>query len=304
MATPADCEHLLDTEHEDAQGKSVQSSPRISKLWLGALALAAVCALAIAFAYAGRRALLAEMKPELIQKKYSTSTSYCYEDSSFDNCWSNYQTLMTSSPPQCTAHSATLKCICSNEACVVDELDATPPTTGRCAQKTVYVKNGTKHNLTVSGAIDITGTGMVTVCSDMVLNDQWQQKGLTYEEEEDEPPTNDKSYWSCWHPNTWKDGKCQRKERFLGESCWDGSWGAGSCVDAPVNYDEYSTACYKGKCVPIAYAQEREECSCAWFGWNFIVACSAADGQCGGHACVLNTGDGKKYCDYNSDQNW
>mmetsp|Transcript_85893 Transcript_85893/g.152142 ORF Transcript_85893/g.152142 Transcript_85893/m.152142 type:complete len:296 (-) Transcript_85893:59-946(-) len=292
----ADNEHLLEAGSEDEE----VVKPRFSRLQLAALVSAAFCAVAATTYACTQNQKLLKIATGLVQEKYSTTTTWCYEDGGIGDCWSKKPSIST----PCTAHSATLACLCPNEACFIDDLGAEPPTTGRCAEKTVYVKNGTKHNLTVSGAIDITGTSTETYCTDMVLNDQWQQKGLTYEEGQDEPPTNGKSYWSCWHPNSWQDGKCQRKERFLGETCWDGSWGAGQCADAEVNYDEYSTSCYKGKCVPFAYAQEREECSCAWFGWNFIVACSAAEGQCGGHACVLSTGDGKKYCDYATDQTW
>merc|ERR1712224_257286 len=106
----------------------------------------------------------------------------------------------------------------------------------------------------------------------MGKNNEWQQRGLIATDA-DGPAANGNSWWTCWYPNTWHDGKCQRRTRYLGESCWDGWFGNGACVGSETSYDEYSTACYRGKCLPFAVVQERNECECAWLGWNFIVAC-------------------------------
>jgi hypothetical protein len=192
--------------------------------------------------------------------------------------------------------------------CHLDELHTQPATTGRCAEITVYVPSGEKHVEAETGLAGVTGEAPVIYCRNMQLNDQWEQMGLVASSD-DGPAEKDSSYWGCWPSYTWRDGKCQRRNRFLGESCWDGWWNpfigaSGTCAGSDTSYDEYSTSCYNSVCIPYAAAQEREECTCATLGWNFLVVCSAAGGQCDGHACVLSTGDGKKYCDYASSQDW
>merc|ERR1712187_94148 len=165
-------------------------------------------------------------------------------------------------------------------------------------KRMVYVHDGEKHEK--GGDTDITGSDQDVYCENMTLNDQWKEKGLVA----DSPPENDKSWWLCWYPSTWYDGKCQRGDRYLGESCWNGWFGAGTCAGSSSSYGEYSTSCYQSKCVPYAFAREREECQCAWIGWNLLFACTAKNDVCGGHACVWNTGDGKEYCDYATGQDW
>lgn len=244
------------------------------------------------------------------RRLYSTSTSYCYERDSarFGNCW---QSKPAASTPTCTPQSGSTTCKCpasAGTACHLNQLDHQPPTTGRCADVAVYVPNGQEHIQYGTGFIDVTGDQPVVYCKLMVHNNEWQGRGLVASTS-DGPAVSSKSWLRCWYPYTWKDGRCQRRRRFLGESCWNG-WAnpflgtAGECAGSDTSYDEYSTSCYNSVCTPYAEAREREECTCAWIGWNILIACTAARDECGGHACVLSTGDGKKYCDYATAQNW
>lgn len=253
---------------------------------------------------------------------FRASTAYCYEKSNFAHCWSS----KPGNAPVCSASSGTTICLCPEHTqieCDVGNLNGETPSTGRCANKIIYVRDGEVHKNS-RGQIDITGQTQETYCHDMRLNDQWKEKGLIAQESDgpSSMPKND-SYWdTCPAGYVSKDGECYRKKRFLGESCggtewvrggaavWDnwvrggGSELAGQCAGSDTTYDEYSTACYEGTCVPFSFVNGRQECSCAWSGWNFLVSCSAADDKCGGHACVLSAGNGKKYCDYATSQDW
>jgi len=232
---------------------------------------------------------------------FASGSSYCYQKDSarFGDCWAKKPPSNTSN---CTVDSGKAACLCADFPCHVDNLHQSVPTTGRCASKSIYVVDGEKH-VNQSKEIDVTGTGEEAYCTDMVKNDQWQAKHIV-KLSSDPPAISGNGWWTCWSPNTWHDGKCQRRTRYLGESCWDGKWGAGVCAGSDSSYDEYSTSCYKGTCVPYAWVKEREECTCAWIGWNFLWTCSASGGKCGGHPCSLSTRDGKKYCDYAQSQNW
>jgi len=244
------------------------------------------------------------------RRLYSTSTSYCYENDSplLGNCWQNKP---GSSTPACTPSSGRTTCLCPGDAgvgCNLDALDQQPPTTGRCAEIEVYVPGGERHTQVGTGSIDVTGSAPLVYCRNMTLNNKWAERGLVASPDDGAAETSS-SWWGCWYPYTWKDGMCQRRTRFLGETCWDGSTNyllgtAGVCAGSDTSYDEYSTSCYSSRCTPYAMAREREECTCAWVGWNFLVACSAAEDKCGGHACVLTTRNMKKYCDYATSQDW
>mmetsp|Transcript_34108 Transcript_34108/g.74245 ORF Transcript_34108/g.74245 Transcript_34108/m.74245 type:complete len:312 (-) Transcript_34108:178-1113(-) len=279
--------------------------PRRVLGWAGillGLALAGAC-----IASRSRSSLRKMGSSNAILEEFSTETTFCYEKDSFGDCWKS----KPKGAKACTPSSGSTECICSENSCNIDELDGDPPATGRCAQVMIYVPDGEKHRN--HSAIDVTGKQQEVYCKNMTLNDEWKDKGLIATPE-DGPPENDRSWLACWPPYTWHDGRCHRGARYIGEKCWNGWWNlfgwwhdsgsVGACASHPDNYDEYSVACYKSKCVPFAFVEEREECTCAWIGWNFIVACSAAGDVCGGHACVLNAGNGKKYCDYATDQNW
>mmetsp|Transcript_99716 Transcript_99716/g.197754 ORF Transcript_99716/g.197754 Transcript_99716/m.197754 type:complete len:335 (-) Transcript_99716:18-1022(-) len=236
-----------------------------------------------------------------VAEQFSTSTEFCYERSQFPpNCWAQKPGPATAT---CTVDSGRITCKCPPTGQVGCHIDNLPAATGRCASKMVYAANGTVHHS--GGETDVTGKAQEKYCKNMVKNDQWQTKHLLAASS-DGPASTDDGWWGCkWKSDyTWNDGKCRRKARYIGESCWDGWWGNGHCAGSDTSYDEYSTSCYEAKCMPFAWVQDRKECKCAWFGWNFLVACSAAKDQCGGHACVLSGKDGKKYCDYATAQNW
>jgi len=234
-----------------------------------------------------------------------TNTSFCRQLvglanlSNVTNCWESKPPLGT---PLCTALSGNVTCRCNESSCNVNALEsADPPTTGRCAIKDIYVPHGWLLNDS-SSSLDLSGDGVEIFCRDMLRNDQWKGKHLL-KLPQDSLPVNSHSYWGCWWPNTWQDGKCQRTTRYLGESCWGGWWGSGVCAGNDIFFDEYSTACYKGKCTPSAWVNDLKECSCFGRGQEFVIACRAMGGQCSGHACVRSE-HGKRYCDYGSSQNW
>jgi len=233
---------------------------------------------------------------------YSTSTSFCYEKDSanFGNCWAQ---MPPASTPACTASSGTTTCKCADIMCDIDNL-ASSGSTGRCAVKKVYVADGQASSQ--NSEVGVTGTAETVFCENMVNNNQWAAQGCIATAADDSESYTKSRWWHlCKSGYTYRNWKCYRKTRFIQpkESCWDGWW-SGKCKNSDTSYDEYSTSCYQGQCVPYAFAQQRAECSCAWVGYNFFVVCSASGGSCGGHACVWNTGDGKRYCDFATEQDW
>lgn len=243
---------------------------------------------------------------------FSTSTSYCYDNDPFpDDCWANKPT--TTVP--CTATSGTTTCKCADEgdsANIRCNIGLTGGTTGRCEELMVYV-GGEQAELRDIG-VGVSATSTERFCKSMVLNDQWDELGLVATD--DNPESRDKGWFTWWWygcprgytEDSWwgpfSDGPCYREERLLGERCWQ-AWGTkGTCGGSDTSYDEYSTSCYRGTCVPYAEVETRDSCECSWVGLNLFVVCSAADDACDGHACVWNTGDGNHYCDYATSQDW
>lgn len=173
--------------------------------------------------------------------------------------------------------------------------------TGRCDVVKVYIPTS---EMDVAG---ITTTevdpAMEVFCESMILNDQWEQKGLVAPD--DLPAEVGDNWWSCTFSKvgayTWRDGKCLRRKRYVGEQCWDGWW-SGDCESETSDLN-YKVSCIRGKCTPYSSQIEREQCTCST-GLPIYVICWASDGTCGGHACVLNTGNGNHYCDYGTDQGW
>jgi len=277
---------------------------------LGATALVAAACCGLVLHYTSGATPLSrgvlQVSSTAFEAKFSTSTSYCYEreDGPLGNCWKKKPGANTT---LCTVDSGKTTCKCPTSqdggGCHIDALSSDVPTTGRCAALMVYVLDGERKHSRTNLSVDVIGKSSETYCKDMVKNDEWKTRQIV-KLPDDPPPTNSNSWFTCWPPNTWQDGRCQRRSRYLGESCWDGLFGAGQCLGNDSPPFEYATSCYLGKCLPLAWAEERHECSCAWLGWNFLVACSSANGRCNGHACVWNTGDGKKYCDYGSGQDW
>mmetsp|Transcript_28728 Transcript_28728/g.66924 ORF Transcript_28728/g.66924 Transcript_28728/m.66924 type:complete len:280 (+) Transcript_28728:55-894(+) len=195
---------------------------------------------------------------------FSTSTSYCYEQGSSD-CWASKPSAST---PVCTASSGGTLCRCppsTGAACAMDQLHQEPATTGRCQQKVVYVPDGRRLR-NVDGQVAIAGSGEEVYCRHMVKNDQWEQRHIV-NLPSDPPAENDYSWLSCWRPNTWKDGKCQRRTRYLGERCWGSMSGAGHCAGSDVEHSEYSTSCYGGVCVI-----EKSALALGWAGTSSLLA--------------------------------
>lgn len=243
---------------------------------------------------------------------FSTSTSYCYDNDPFpEDCWANRPT--TTEP--CTVTSASTTCRCADESDNGCNIALTSDgETGRCKDILVYV-GGEQAELHTSSAgvssVGVAATSKEMFCQDMVRNDQWDELGLIATTDAAKP----KEWWGWMIPycpdgytNSWwnifRDTMCHRPERFLGETCGQLSFGVGTCQGSNTSYTEYSTSCYQGRCMPYAEVEARAPCECSWVGWNLFVVCSAAGDACDGHACVLNTGDGNKYCDYATSQDW
>jgi len=231
----------------------------------------------------------------------AASTSWCIGSAESD-CWRGRPPPGT---PACTADSGTAACLCADTDCRIDNLHSATPTTGRCYEKSIYELDGEVHKSVGTGAVDVVATSQEVYCKRMVKNDRWKAKHLVELPGDAPAVIPGKRKWQCWSPNKWWNGECQgRKTRYLGETCWSSRWGAGRCAGDEAE-GEYSTSCYKGRCLPTAWAMQRHECTCASLGYHLIFACTAADGGCGGHACVVGArGGGKFYCDYDSAANW
>merc|ERR1711879_314429 len=107
------------------------------------------------------------MGAEGARRLYSTSTQFCYEKDSagFGNCW---QSKPGDSTPICTPQSGKTPCLCpasAGTACDLNELYKQPPTTGRCAEVTVYVPGGEKHIQNGTGFVDVTGEDPQVYCT-------------------------------------------------------------------------------------------------------------------------------------------
>jgi len=152
--------------------------------------------------------------------------------------------------------------------------------------------------------VKVTGRGEEVFCKDMLKNDQWKGKHIV-KRHDDPIDASNNSWWGCWYPYAWHEGRCVRSIRYLGETCWRSSWsGSGICAGSDYWYREYSTSCHHGKCVPFAWAEDRVPCECSWLGWNLVIACTSKEHKCSGHACVWDSKDGGKYCDWASGQHW
>jgi len=239
--------------------------------------------------------------------KFSTSTSYCYESGAIpDNCWASKPTTTR----ECTASSGTTTCKCSGESDNGCNIDLAGGATGRCAEILVYIGGSAAERH--GSDVGVSGDSKEMFCQKMVLNDKWGRKGLLATTPERENKA--QQWWGGWlcpagYTAPWwglfKDDKCHREQRFLGEKCWQ-AWGAeGTCAGSGTSHTEYSTACYQDTCVPYADVGVRNPCECSWLGANLLLVCSAKDDACNGHACVFSTGGGGgHYCDYATSQDW
>lgn len=267
------------------------------------LALAAVCACAALREAKGPRG--GSVAP--LQEMYGSGSSFCDEDTNWDDCWSKKPPAST---PPCTLDSGTSTCRCEGAVgvrglCDIDDSAADPPTIARCTTLLVYTHQD-DESMNAAGEVVVVASGgepkVETFCRDMEKDDQWAERHLVKLPSDGES-VSDASYWKCKGGYTWHEGQCMRKQRFIGDTCWDPSLRhpGGACVTGA---DQYAVACFKGRCLPRMWVEEHVPCECAWVGWNFVVACSAKGDQCGGHACVLSTEDMKKYCDYGTNQTW
>lgn len=152
------------------------------------------------------------------------------------------------------------------------------------------------------------------VCNRFVQLNEWSSKGIV--RPSDAYPTKKPRTFLgvCQKGYAAKEwwGECLSKTRYLGDVCWDAFWfwqTEGRCINEVDSYDAYHLSCSsqgslsgEAICQPSVLPLERNQCECGWFDWNFIVACGSID--CNGHACVLDSSSGKRYCDYNTDNNW
>jgi len=228
----------------------------------------------------------------------NATTAFCYQNTSTDGCWSLKPNATT---PHCTSKSGSTVCRCLDVDCHVDELDAEVPATGRCISTLVYVVGG-RREVNEKDEVNIVGIRKDIYCKEMLRSDGWKERHLV-PLLDDKPAENGKFWFMCWSPNTWHNWQCHRKQRFVGETCWDGYFKAGKCVSEDSG-GEYAVTCHQGACVPVHWALERTECQCAWDGFNFLLGCSAAENKCGGHPCLKRLGSEQFICDYASGVKW
>jgi len=238
---------------------------------------------------------------------YSTSTRYCREAETqlewpesdlYSDCPTESEWLEAD---ECQYDSGAKLCKCplgsmpagNFSQCVIDEV-LTSYRSGRCEDVLVRV----------------TGSGQEEVyCRGMVENTKW----APFTRDGSIPRTFDcgwfdwgcwGDYWSCWWDGRFVGDKCYDAQKYIGESCSDEL----NCKGADESYDEYSTSCFDKVCTMYALAAgyQRTQCECDWIGVNILFACESDD-TCNGHACVLTTQNGNKYCDYATEQgvlNW
>ena len=267
----------------------------------------------VAFSQLGAHCIVAGANDQALRapprKLVSRSSEFCRADSPspFNKCW---DTKPSGDTALCTyattlGVTASAPCRCPDgglaSTCDIESPGGFSGSYGvaQCSEKTTY-EEGTGPDST-----------SVTFCKKFVQFADWSGRVRPAGSEK---TIYNSGWWRSfrcwWTPGySWQDGQCESKDRYLGETCWDG----GECNNEGVqSYDGMRMSCAKlaygggasaqATCVPSIYPVVRNECTCNWFDWNFFVACGSND--CNGHACVLSTGDGKKYCDYNTDNNW
>uniref|UniRef100_A0A7S1R9G2 C-type lectin domain-containing protein n=1 Tax=Alexandrium catenella TaxID=2925 RepID=A0A7S1R9G2_ALECA len=241
---------------------------------------------------------------------------YCYQGDNYTNCWSQKP---PSSTPECTSDSGNTTCRCPSSECDIGELGGDSPAYTSCEKRSTYIfRNTTEGNTAGGSTTEGSAASFVAApftqeeerftheevyCRSMVRHDQWKARHLM-KQPNDPPAQNNFSYWGCWSPNTWVDGGCHRRTRYLGEKCWNGWFGSGRCEGSDALNTEYKVVCYKNVCAPYIALRERQECNCSRTGWNFTGMCTDRADQCDGHACVRHIRDGKFYCDFRTPKHW
>lgn len=271
------------------------------------------------------RAALALVLVGEVAADMSRSTEYCHEANPFPpDCWMGRDDV--ANLHMCTIHSGSEVCKCPSPSdssyitsrCDLQDGSDTDPTPSYCTSLLIYNSSTGQQTL---------------VCKDMVTvhgfptrpSDYRRRGGASYE--------NRRRRWfgGSWCDSGYTTGfdnnECIAKERFVGESCWDG-WSSGGCQNEDLEtYDTKRLSCVdvaelesataseladtsagKGttdaKCVPSIhiYGGPRPQCTCAGDWWAFGFVCGA--NQCNGHAGVWSTGDGNKRCDWHTTNDW
>lgn len=257
----------------------------------------------------------------------SRSTSYCHQDKQFPgpgpDCWLAQGDVVNL--PACTTSSGASSCRCPK----VGEANYL---TARCD-----VQDGSDGDPTPSYCTDLmiynSSTGEKTmVCQEMVAESAFPTRPSASRRRGEASYSNRRRRWygGSWCDSGYVEGfdknECVAKERYVGESCWDG-WVSGECQNGDLEtYDTKRLSCVdlselesatadqladtnaaKGttnaKCVPSmhVYGGPRPQATCAG-DWWFFFACGAK--QCNGHLAVWSTGDGNKYCDWHTTNDW
>jgi len=255
----------------------------------------------------------------------SRGTTFCHESDPFPaSCWDQYNDV--DSLPPCEVDMGVMPCKCPKQG------DGTY-LTARCD-----LQIGSATNPTPSYCKSLK-TFNATTSQDKVVCEETYQVQTFPTRPVDSRRRGEASYMMSRRRRRWfgqwcdsgyttgfTEDECVAKERYVGESCWDG-WSSGACQQNGAQaYDETRLTCVdlvelesaaqtelhdpnarKGtasaKCVPgvHVYGGPRPQCTCSW-DWYGFVACGAS--QCNGHACVLSTGDGNKYCDWSTTNDW
>lgn len=227
----------------------------------------------------------------------SQGTMYCYSDSLTLGCEAE-----PVSSPACGTDSATTSTFCAlpddNVRGVDKDRWLATYAFDHCSDRLIYVKGG--------DSCDAEGATCNYYCKVLESTGDWSTRRR--EVATDNAESKGTSWWWCgwWSGYEWHDGRCQHSTRYLGESCWDGP----ECYNDGIKaYDGLHMSCAAAPgvattptCIPSAFEIERNQCECNWFDWHFFFACGSS--QCNGHPCVLSTGDGNRYCDYQADNNW
>mmetsp|Transcript_157699 Transcript_157699/g.290527 ORF Transcript_157699/g.290527 Transcript_157699/m.290527 type:complete len:271 (+) Transcript_157699:74-886(+) len=253
----------------------------------------------------------------------SRSTAYCHEDNPFPaNCWNGRPDVEYL--PECTVSTGSAACRCPRQGdsnyltarCDLQEGSDTNPLPSMCRSLLIY--NASTFEKTL-------------VCQDMVAVDGFPTRPASSRRRGEASYSNRRRHWlkGAWCDEGYTYGfnkdECVARERYAGESCWNG-WSSGECQNGGLDkYDTRRLSCVdlsdlegatppeladprkaKGtanaKCVPSihVYGGPRPQTTCAGFRWG--VTCAAK--HCNGHAGVRSTGDGKTRCDWHTKNDW
>lgn len=249
-------------------------------------------------------------------------------DNPMANCYPTFQSEKSGLPP-CTTSSGTTRCLCPavgenvflTERC--DLADSSYSATSYCQDLGVYESSDGTKEFTCSDMVDV----QESVDRAKRPSNSRRRGAASYDN------GRRRRWWFHSCDSGYTDGftanECVAKERYAGESCWDG-WSSGecqnegagtydfdklSCVDLPeleaaseadLQDPDAKTGTTHATCVPgvHVYGCRRPQCTCAGDWWFFGWACGA--NQCNGHVCGPSSLDlnGPKYCDFTSNNDW